>query len=569
MLNRSATAFLISTAFLTVFVIQFISRTADNNSLFSWEWVFATADAASTYSYLIAGLAAAFYFSRLPVPEQYHIPLLFFITFASIIPLWQQPEIIVDASRYFSQAKHFSSYGMRYFLHEWGNAIQAWTDLPLIPFLYGLLFMVFGEHRYAVQMFTTVLFALTSMLTYVIGRLLWNSAVGFSAGLLLLGIPYLMTQVPLMLVDVPTMFFLMLSIYTFLKAMDVGGVGWIAGSATVIVCTVLTKYSTWFMLTVLIIALMVRTIPHWSAGNRRPAQRGAVVLLIAGAISGILLLGKYDLVHAQLGLLREYQQPGLYRWGENYISTFLFQVHPFITLAAIVGFSMAVRKRDWNIAIVSWLLLLMAVFSIKRIRYTLPIFPLVTLMAGYALNFIKSDEHRRFVVYGMVSTSLVIVLSAYLPFASRMSDANLKHAGAYLDTLDTAEIEVFTLQPGDPVANPAISIPLLDLYTNKQLHYAYHPDEPPAAAEVQLSPLRFTWDFRNPPYYAVPSNSKAPQSIVVISDVQNDSLPVNLENNISFYRLTRSFMTTEGVFRHSVGIRVFERIRDNTMHTLE
>src|SRR5574341_279831 len=45
------------------------------------------------------------------------------------------------------------------FLADWGKAIPAWTDLPLVPLLDGLVLRLSGESRTAVQAFTTLLFA--------------------------------------------------------------------------------------------------------------------------------------------------------------------------------------------------------------------------------------------------------------------------------------------------------------------------------------------------------------------------------------------------------------------------
>ena len=110
-------------------------------------------------------------------------------------------------------------------------------------------------------------------------------------------------------------------------------------------------------------------------------------------------------------------------------------MHPFITVFALLSFAVALLKRDARFAIVSWLVLLIVLFGIRRIRYTLPVFPMVALMAGYGLQIVKQDDLRRFIAYGIVSTSLVIAFFAYLPLAERMSAVNLKHAGAYLNTL--------------------------------------------------------------------------------------------------------------------------------------
>ncbi len=562
MQNRLASYLLVGALFLFVFVVLFLCRSADDNSLFSWSWAFANVNASRIYFFLAAGLIIAFFLSLADIPERYQPPVLAALSFAACMPFWQESEIIVDASRYFTQAKHLEVYGIGYFLKEWGKAIPAWTDLPLIPFLYGMVFKLFGESRTAIQLFTTTLFSLTTVLTYSIGKTLWNRETGFSAGLLLLGSPYLLTQVPLMLVDVPTMFFLTLAIFTFLDALNKGGVARIACSATAMVFTVLSKYSAWFMLSVFGVVLAVYAVRSVASRDRRPIGRGLFILLLAAVLSGAVMLLKSDVVSEQIALLREYQKPGLGRWGEGFRSTFLFQIHPFITISALVSVAVAVRKRDASYAIISWLVLLVFLFGIRRIRYILPVFPMLTLMASYGLQIIKQEELRRSIIFGAVTTSLVIGSFAYLPFAESMSAANLKHAGEYLNTLGAGEIEVITLPPREPVANQAVSVPLLDIFVNGQIRYRYQPQAFPSREEIERSSLRFTWEYRNPAYYDARPVAVLDIPVVVISDASNDPVPKPVSYSLEGYQLLKSFDTNEGIFRYNVGVRVYQKTSD-------
>ncbi len=550
MQNKLTNYFLISAVFLIAFITLFLLRGIDDNSLFSWAWALDRVDASRIYFLLVAGLIISAFLARTAIPGNYQIPFLAVLSFAVILPFWKESEIIVDASRYFTQAKHLEVYGIGYFLKEWGRTILAWTDMPLVPFLYGMIFRLFGENRIFIQLFTTVLFSLTVVLTSLIGKTLWNRETGFSAGLLLLGIPYLLAQVPLMLVDVPTMFFLTLAIYTYLDALNKGGAARIVCSVVTIVLTMLSKYSVWFMLSVLIVVLIVYAMVRAGSKDRRPLLRGAIILLMAAAVMGAILLTKFDVFSEQVILLLEYQKPGLDRWGESFHSTFLFQMHPLITLSALVSLAVALRKRDASYAIISWLVLLIVLFGIRRIRYTLPVFPMLTLMAGYGLQVIKRDELRRFILFSTVTTSLVIGIFAFLPLAESMSVANLKHAGEYLNTLDAGEIEVITLFSKEPVVNPAVAVPLIDLFTNKQIRYHYQPEDFPPREEIEQSSLRFTWAYRNPTYYIAKHDAFLNVPVVVISDASNDPLPKPVAQRLEGYRLSESFNTSEKIFRY-------------------
>jgi hypothetical protein len=556
--NKLVTTLVTAGIFLLLFIISFLFRSYDDNRLFSWSWVFAHTDASRIYLFLAAGLAIAFVLARNPVPGRYRTLALAILSFAAALPFWGQPETIVDASRYFAQAKHLEVYGIGYFLREWGRTIPAWTDLPLVPFLYGMVFAVFGESRIFIQLLTTTLFSLTVIMTSLIGNTLWDRETGWTAGLMLLGIPYLLTQVPLMLVDVPTMFFLALSLYAYLEAVDQGGIPRIALSIASIVMTVLSKYSAWFMLSVLVVALIVRAVQRAGSGDRLPLKRGLAILFTAGVLAGAVLLLKYDVVREQMILLRQFQGPGLARWHESFLSTFLFQMHPVITASALASIIVAFRKRDASYLVVCWLVLLPVLFHITRIRYLLPLFPMLALMASYGLQIIAREDLRRSIVLGTVATSLVIAFSAYLPFAKSMSAVNLKDAGEYLNTLPENAIEVVTVAPGEPVANPAISVPLLDLFTHKQIRYRYRVESLLPREEILRSSLRFTWEYRNPAYYESSPEPSANMPVIVLSDASDGLLPTVLAGKLNGYRLSRSFQRNESVFRYTVGVRIYQ-----------
>ncbi len=129
---------------LIIISLLFIFRQVDDNSLVSWKWAFAGVDVPSLFFMLTLGLIAAYGLSKLSFPHRH--PLIFLVFASGLVCYFMRgvPEVVVDASRYFTQAKHLSEYGIAYFLQEWGYALNAWTDLPLVPFLYGLIFTFVG-----------------------------------------------------------------------------------------------------------------------------------------------------------------------------------------------------------------------------------------------------------------------------------------------------------------------------------------------------------------------------------------------------------------------------------------
>lgn len=540
---------------------QYSFRRFDDNNFASWDWIFHIIDPGNYARALISGfflVALAFSAFRFTLPSRLRNALLFSACFGAAAVFWMTPEVNIDTSRYFMQAKHLELYGINYFLREWGNGIPAWTDLPAIPFLHGLIFAVFGEYRLAVQVFTALLFAMTAVLTSLIGRTLWNEETGFYAGALLLGMPYLLVQTPLMLVDVPTMLFLLLSIHLFIRVVEAGGIWRVAAAACSVFITACCKYSTWPMLSVLPLITIVYWVKSDGPFRRQIMRRSIAVFLASFLLVGVAGALNYEVVSNQLSLLMNYQRAGLGRWGESFTSTFLFQIHPIITLAAIASLAVAVVKRDLKYAIAAWLPFLIIIFQIKRIRYALPVFPLLSLMAAYGLSVLRDREYRQVIVSCVIVTSLAISLFGYMPFLNHWSAVNLKQAGNFLDTLDIDAVEVFTAPQRSYPINPAVSVPLLDLFTSKKIVYHYRPGASSPDEDIRLSRFRFSWEYQNPGYYASTAQGTAgKRAVVLILGRLRDDIPPEAADSISGLHSSMSFTTINPLFRYQTLVRIY------------
>jgi hypothetical protein len=551
--------FLVSLLTLTLFAGLFVLRALDDNRLTSWQWVFDGTDLRLVFLSLVVGVCFAQAFSRATLRWPNPAILLFVSSFAVAGFFWRLPEVNIDAARYFIQAKSLEQFGVGYFVEEWGREIGAWTDLPLVPFLYGLVLSVFGEMRIAIQAFTTLLFSGTVVLTYLIGRTLWNEIVGGCAAVLLLGMPYLLTQVPLMLSDVPAMFFLTLAVYASIGAVRHGGAGFLVLAPVAITLAMLSRYSNWVLLSVVPVIFLT----HLEAGLKPLARRAAVVSLSAGLLAGGLILGMYDVVAEQVTLLQSYQLPALSRWGESHISTFFFQLHPFIAVAAAVSVFVAVTKRDYSYAIVCWMPLVLLALGAERIRYLLVAFPMLALMAAYAVAEIGNARVRRHVVSCTLAAMLVTAAFAYLPFLQRTSAVNLQQAGELLDTIASDHVEVFALPQTRSAVNPAIAVPILDIYTDKTV--ALHADAmtAPRPRFVETSPVRFTWDYDSAKHYSARDGGgpRGEATVVVISADSDQPLPEALKRRIAGHRLSGEFTSTDRVFRYKTIVKVYEPLQ--------
>lgn len=543
---------LIAFLVLASFPVQYALRRYDDNTLARWGWVFQDNGMLAVFVLLLPALALAFLAARLPLDDRRQPVFLFTVSFLMVAFLWDLPEVIVDASRYVLQAQYLALHGPAAFLREWGREVHAWTDLPLVPFLYGLIFRFFGEERTLVQLFTTTLFGLAVVQTCSIGRRLWDRETGFLAGVLLLAMPYVLTQVPLMLVDVPGLFLFTLAVRSFLAAVARGGALRIAAAAAAAAGAALAKYSLWPML------LVLPLIPAVWAPEGRPAavRRSLAVFGAAAAVVGAVLLLYGEVTAAQIAMLRAYQWPALGRWREGFLSTFLFQVHPLVTVAALAGVAGAVRGRDLRFLVPAWFVLFLLCFQVERIRYLVPLFPLFALMAARGLRSLSEDIRvGRFAALAAAAASLVLVLAAYRPFLESTTMANLRDAGSYLDTLPGEAVVVRVLPQRTSLGNTEAAVPLLDLFTNKRIVYERGAVVLPGEDALRYAPLRFTWEQRLPKRYDGPA-APANAPLAVISDSVSASTRAGNRPAERRRPLVEAFGADTGTFRYRTVVTV-------------
>src|ERR1700690_2498722 len=138
---------LVGCCLVLIFLTQYFFRSLDDNRLVGWESAFRFASPLNIIFFLVAGVISAFIISHISSIGSRPALLLFTSSYALSILFWDEPELILDVSRYFSQAKYLELYGFGFFFREWGREIFAWTDMPVVPFIYGSIFRLFGESR--------------------------------------------------------------------------------------------------------------------------------------------------------------------------------------------------------------------------------------------------------------------------------------------------------------------------------------------------------------------------------------------------------------------------------------
>jgi hypothetical protein len=558
LLNLTKKEWLLLVLFLTLlaFPLQYICRFLDMSTLTSWRWAFAEIGPARVFIPIAITALLMIPLSGVSLPETYPKVCLFIAAILSSLPFLNSPEVLLDSARYFLQAKYLAQHGLQAFFREWGREINPWTDLPLVPLIYGLLFKVFGEGKQIIAIYNGLLFSFVPVLTYLTGKQLWDRQTGFIGSILVLASPYLFTQVPLILVDIHTMFFLLLAVYTFLHTLKHGGFLWTLASGMTIVLALACKYSTWPMLGVLGVIIVISYNSQPQAVMKRALAVGALTFCLLG----VFYFWKGAVIMQQLHFLRTYQLTGLKRWQEGYLAAFFFQAHPFIIPAALFALYRALSRRDRKILILGWFAALVFILELKRVRYLLPLLPFLALTGAYGLQAIPHMQVRKYIAYCCMLSSLVVALLAYKPFLAGTSMANLKDAGKFLDTLSSEAVEVYCLPQAHSLGNTSVAVPILDLYTDKIIFQEQSWSSVTGQQRAHNASLRFTWELGQPDYYRLDEYSNQKLPLVIIASEPIIAVPLQLKKKYSTATLLRQFTKSSGVFRYQTFISVFDPI---------
>lgn len=497
---------------LLLFPLLFILRFLDNNTLVSWQWTISREVFPRLFLLLLTGIPVTAMLARYLPLEKIPLAAIPPIGLVWLSPMWCVSEPLIDAGRYFLQAKYLATYGLPVFLREWGRDLWVWTDLPLTATLYGVIVSLFGEERFWLQAVNSVLFTCSLWVTALVGQRLWDKTTGLAAGILLMSMPLYFVQASFTLNDSHLLFLFVLSILLHLMAVDHGRFS-IVAAALSLAALLLTKYSAFFFATIHLVPAVLAGV----RGEREKRQRSCLVLLLAFLFVMPFWVMKHEVVLSQLSLLLTYQAEGLGRWRESHLSTFLFHVHPFVVFLALPAMAIACRKKEQAFLFLGWLPLAALALGVGRSRYLFPLLPIMALFAANGLyRFVHSPWARRALLLAILFSSALQAYGGAVPFLQKISMANLQDAGNWIDRHATGPVTVHFLPQSASSGDTYALLPLLDLYTRADLLPAGTRPAPARHRQYQNS-LQFTEEMEEARFYRERQRKKTRTHVVLSS----------------------------------------------------
>lgn len=290
---------------------------------------------------------------------------------------------------------------------------------PLVPILYGLGMNILGTSQLAGRTMT-VLFALgNGLLTYFIGRRLFDQRTALLGTLLLFTFPLGLRLGAAAMVETPLSFFFTLTVLLTLRLAEKPTVGRLFLVGLAIGAGLLSKYTMVFVLPLAFGIIVVQQ-------SFKQAMRYFGVMSLVGAIflvGWLLFANQLDVLQRQLATVWEYAGLVLTNeYGRNVLFETMTNRLPSglgvynLPLLAIGGVFILTRrnKADWILLI--WILSVWLPLSLTLPdhRYFLPSFPALALIAALGLQHIPNKKLSLGTARGWLLSILLAASTLYL-----------------------------------------------------------------------------------------------------------------------------------------------------------
>lgn len=129
-----------------------------------------------------------------------------------------------------------------------------------------------------------------------------------------------------------------------------------------------------------------------------------------------------------------------------------------------------------------------------------------------------------------------------------------------MNTLKADAVEVYCLPQVHSLGNTSVAVPILDLYTDKEIYQNQTWNSEEGYRRAQNGSLRFTWELTQPAYYRDKKYADLQLPVVVISSEPISGMPEQLVKKYPASRMIRKFTNSSRVFRYQTFVTVFETI---------
>jgi 4-amino-4-deoxy-L-arabinose transferase-like glycosyltransferase len=272
---------------------------------------------------------------------------------------------------------------------------------PLTPLMYGFAMRLFGVSLIVPRLVALALVFGTTLVTYYLGRELYDGETGVLAAFLFLSFPLVLRQGTVAMTDVPVMFFFSLGLLAILRMVHTPTTRLAVAAGLIIGAGLITKYTMLFIYPV-ILSFFV-TQPSF----RRLKFRWGIVGVVSAGILGAWLAYAYRigaLAAFESSLITEFEpgyfvtEPGGNKWLLNSLLTKLSSALGAYSLPLLLlgGLIIVWQRKRSDLLVLLWVgvVSVLLILSIPDHRYFMLIFPALAIMMAHGLGHIPEAAEQ-------------------------------------------------------------------------------------------------------------------------------------------------------------------------------
>ncbi|MBU1849728.1 MAG: glycosyltransferase family 39 protein [Nanoarchaeota archaeon] len=466
---------------LLVFLAYFLilkHNIVDETMLYSWAWIVNYLNVKLFFALLLLGIVISILAARVDwkFKEKHFLVFIFVVAFVLSSFSWSFPTPNPDIAEFFGVSKFVSENGLFSFFKDFGTEELSGYRFHSWPIILGLFFRVFGESFLLAKILYSVLFAFIPVLTFLLAKKLFSSKIAFISAFFVLSIPNLLVQSSMFLVDVPTAFFVLLSLYIFSVFLDKKNPFLYLVLTLVFLITIFSKRTA---ILFLIISCPVLFFYHLKKNNLKFSLSSRKTFLIVYALFIIIfsfVFLKLNFFSEQISL--DLSQANIISNPAHYVNSwsYFFQFQPLIIVAFLVFILFFIFKPTFSkLFILCWIFFPFLFVQGTTLRYMIPAFSAVAIGAAVVVSRLKKKA-AVFLVALIFCSSLISFFVGFSPLLkNEFYDNNILLSAKYVNSLKSVETigVYFFYKDLERVQSPKTEIfgYVFDYYSEKQVFY--------------------------------------------------------------------------------------------------
>jgi len=470
--------------FLLIFILTLISyyilirnSVIDETMLYSWAWIINFLNVKLFFILLVVIFIISIFIARIDfnIKEKHFLLIIFIISFLLSSLLWSSPDPNPDVAEFFGVAKYIELNGLWDYFKSFGtDALRGYRFHSLLP-VFGLAFRYFGESSFIVHFITSALYAFIPVLTFLLAGKLFSKRIAFISSLFVIAMPNMLVQSSMFMVDVPTVFFVLLALFTFYLFLHKKNIFYYPLTIITFLFALTSKRPAILFLILSLPVLFIIVKKSNGFKLKHLSMKSFIIFYTLFVLLFVFVFLKVDFFSEQIEL--DLSQANIVGNPPHYVNPFsyFFQMQPLIVILFLVSIIFFIIKPKLSyLFLFVWIFFPYIFIHDTTVRYMLPAFPAIGIAAAFVLAKFKK-QIATFAVSLIILSSVLSVVMGYIPLLkNEFYDNNIRLASEYVNDLDVETVGVYMHYKGVKyTTSPKTEIYgyVFDYYSDKKVYY--------------------------------------------------------------------------------------------------